>query len=118
MLGREKPGLDEEAVRKKEKLCQEFLKTCTALDPGMCKLSSYAGVALYEYHLAVMARTRQGPTDQQVDKIALKKDLDTAKALLQQCIKVLQEEPLEKPEGQLRMLAEQNLQELSQWESP
>ncbi|KAF2367824.1 Zinc finger MYND-type [Trinorchestia longiramus] len=118
MLGRESPGLNEEAVKKKEKLCQEFLKTCTAIDPGMCKLASYVGVALYEYHLAVLARTREGPADRQVDKAALKKDLDTAKALLQQCIKVLQEEPPELPEGQLRLLAEQNLQELNKWESP
>ena len=118
MLGRETSGLNEESVKKKEKLCQEFLKTCTAFDPGMCKLSSYAGIALYEYHLAVLARARQGPTEQQVDKLALKKDLDTAKALLQQCIKVLLEEPKEQPEGQLREVAAQNLEELSHWESP
>lgn len=118
MLGRESSGLDENAVKKKEKLCQEFLKTCTAIDPGMCRLASYVGVALYEYHLAVLARTREGPMENQVDKLALKKDLDTAKALLQQCIKVLQEEPPELPEGQLRLVAQQNLEELLQWESP
>lgn len=118
LLGRDSSGLDDEAVKKKEQLCQEFLKTCTALDPGMCKLSSYAGIALYEYHLAVLARARQGPTAQQVDKIALTKDLDTAKALLQQCIKVLADEPDELPEGQLREIAIQNLQELTQWKNP
>ncbi|XP_018019146.1 SET domain-containing protein SmydA-8 [Hyalella azteca] len=118
MLGREASGLNEDVVKKKEELCREFLKTCTAIDPGMCKLASYVGVALYEYHLAVLARTRLGPTDTLVDKVALKTDLDTAKALLQQCIKVLQEELPESPEGQLRLLAEQNLMELNLWESP
>ena len=115
MLGRDDTGLDDETVKKKEKLCQEFLKTCTALDPGMSKLGSYAGIALYEYHLAVLGRARIGPSEQQVDKAALKKDFDTAKALLQQCIKVLQDEPDDKPETQLRTLAQENLIELNQW---
>ena len=118
LLGRDTTTLDQELMKRKEKFCQEFLKTCTALDPGMCKLATFAGVALYEYHLAVLARARTGPIDQQVDKAALKKDLDTAKALLQQCIKVLQDESDEKPETQLRYIAQENLVELNQWSTP
>jgi len=116
MIGREGMEATPEIMKRKEKLCQEFLKTCTALDPGMSKLSCYAGIALYEYHVAVLSRTRKGSTDASVDKGALKKDLDTAKALLQQCIKVLGDESKDKPEGQLRDIAAQNLKELQQWE--
>jgi len=117
MLGRDSPELTEDVVKRKEKLCQEFLKTCTALDPGMSRLATYAGVALYEYHLAVLSRSRRGADGQSVDAAAQQRDLDTAKALLQQCAKVLGEVPDSCPEAQLREMAAQNLQEMCRWEA-
>ncbi|XP_071538254.1 uncharacterized protein [Panulirus ornatus] len=117
MYGRDPNSADEASMKKKEKMCQDFLKVCTALDPGMSRLAPYAGVALYEYHLAVLARARQDPNAKQVDSVALKKDVETAKALLQQCIRVLQDEPADQPEGQLCHVAQQNLAELRQWEA-
>ncbi|XP_045617553.2 enolase-phosphatase E1 isoform X2 [Procambarus clarkii] len=117
MYGRDPSSVGQESMKKKEKMCQDFLKVCTALDPGMARLAPYAGVALYEYHLAVLARARQEPDAKHVDSVALKKDVETAKALLQQCIRVLQDEPKDQPEGQLCHVAQQNLAELRQWEA-
>ena len=117
VYGRDGRGLDEVTVKKKEKLCQEFLKTCNALDPGMARLAPYVGVALYEYHLAVLARARSDPNSGNFNQGAIIKDLETAKALLQQCIKVLADEPEHQPEGQLRSIATQNLAELNAWQS-
>ncbi|XP_066945423.1 uncharacterized protein [Macrobrachium rosenbergii] len=117
MYGRDPAYANEDYMKKKERMCQDFLKVCTALDPGMSRLAPYAGVALYEYHLAVLSRTRHDQDARQTDPAALKKDVETAKALLQQCIKVLQEEPKDQPEGQLCQVAQQNLIELRQWEA-
>lgn len=117
MYGRDPSSVGQDSMKKKEKLCQEFLKVCTALDPGMSRLAPYTGVALYEYHLAVMSRARQDPEAKQVDGAALRKDVETAKALLQQCIRVLQDEPEDQPEGVLCHIAQQNLAELRQWEA-
>jgi len=117
MYGRDPTTQDDESMQKKEKLCQEFLKICTALDPGMARLAPFAGVALYEYHLAVLSRARGVGSAQQVDQAILKKDLETAESLLQQCIKVLADEPEDQPEGQLYKVAQQNLLELKQWEA-
>lgn len=117
LYGRDPTAADQASMKKKEKLCQDFLKVCTALDPGMSRLAPYAGVALYEYHLAVLSRARQDPDAAIVDSAALKKDVETAKALLQQCIRVLQDEPEHQPEGQLCRVATQNLAELRQWEA-
>ncbi|XP_042873477.1 SET domain-containing protein SmydA-8-like [Penaeus japonicus] len=117
LYGRDPSSTGEESMKKKEKLCQDFLKVCTALDPGMARLAPYAGVALYEYHLAVLSRTRQDPSEKHVDQAALRKDVETAKALLQQCIRVLQDEPKDQPEGALCHVAQENLNELRQWEA-
>lgn len=117
MYGRDPSYASEDYMKKKERMCQDFLKVCTALDPGMSRLAPYAGVALYEYHLAVLSRTRQDPDARQTDPAALKKDVETAKALLQQCIRVLQDEPKDQMEGQLCHVAQQNLIELKQWEA-
>ena len=117
IYGRDGSGLNEDTVKKKEKLCQEFLKTCNALDPGMSRLAPYVGVALYEYHLAVLARARSEPDSGIVNQSTIIKDLETAKALLQQCIKVLTEEPDNQPEGHLRRIAQDNLTELRAWEA-
>ena len=117
MYGRDSSAAGSEHMRKKERLCQDFLKVCTALDPGMARLGPYAGVALYEYHLAVLARTRGDPDAPHEESAALRKDIETAKALLQQCIRVLQDEPLDQPEGKLWAMAKANLMELRQWEA-
>lgn len=117
MYGRDPNTVGQDCMKKKEKLCQDFLKVCTAMDPGMSRLAPYAGVALYEYHLAVMSRARQDPEAKQVDGAALRKDVETAKALLQQCIRVLQDEPEDQPEGILCRISQENLAELRQWEA-
>ncbi|XP_063848062.1 SET domain-containing protein SmydA-8-like isoform X2 [Scylla paramamosain] len=117
MYGRDPSAAAPEHMRRKERLCQDFLKVCTALDPGMARLGPYAGVALYEYHLAVLARARGDPDAPQKESAALRKDIETAKALLQQCIRVLQDEPLDQPEGKLCAMAKANLAELRQWEA-
>ncbi|KAG0718448.1 SET domain-containing protein SmydA-8, isoform A [Chionoecetes opilio] len=119
MYGRGEGGAEgqKEHMRRKERLCGDFLKVCTALDPGMARLGPYAGVALYEYHLAVLARARGHPEAAQQESVALRRDIESAKALLQQCIKVLKDEPEKQPEGQLCAMARTNLAELCQWQA-
>lgn len=106
---------DEVVMKKKENLCKEFLNICTTLDPGMSRLSSYASVALYECHVAVMARNWQA-SDELPDSRSVRKDIDLAKALLRQCISIVTGEPDDSPEGKLRSLALGNLQEIEEME--
>ncbi|KAL7635177.1 UNVERIFIED_CONTAM: hypothetical protein RMT77_014163 [Armadillidium vulgare] len=105
--------VNEEIMMKKEKLCQEFLKTCNALDPGMARLATYTSVALYEYHLAIMSRGRQ-PDGTPPDPQSIKKDVNLAIALLRQCVSMLEEEPEDSAEGKLRAVASRNLKEIEE----
>lgn len=105
--------VNEDVMMKKEKLCQEFLKTCNALDPGMARLATYTSVALYEYHLAIMSRGRQ-PDGTPPNPQSIKKDINLAIALLRQCVNMLEDDPEDTPEGKLRAVASRNLKEIEE----
>ncbi|XP_076045902.1 uncharacterized protein LOC143028136 [Oratosquilla oratoria] len=108
--------MDAEVNKKKEQLCQAFLKMCMTLDPGMSRLAPYVGVTLYEYHLAMIAKARRALEQDPVNnKSQAKKELENARALLQQCMTVLKDEPEDQPEGALFKVAKGNLEELSAW---
>ncbi|MCL4145060.1 UNVERIFIED_CONTAM: hypothetical protein GTU68_036376, partial [Idotea baltica] len=109
-------NVEEETMLKKEKLCKELIKVCTTLDPGMTRLSIYASVILYEYHLAIMARKRQ-PDGSAPSPQSIKKDISFAKALLQQCIALVIDAPDETMDGKLKEVAKMNLGELTELES-
>ena len=112
LYGRGPAGYKEDVLKKKEKMCQEYLEVCSQLDPGFARLGPYAGVALYEYHEAVMIKVQKMSSKEYPEEKNIEQRVVFAKALLQRCIKSLQDEPEDQPEGKLRAVAQRKLTEI------
>lgn len=113
MYGRQ-DNLNDENVKKKENLCQELLKICFILDPGLSRIASYVSTILYEYHLAVMTRNL-GSSEIEQSPQSVAKDVQLAKSLLKRCVNVLADEPPYSQEGQLKVITLKSLRELEEF---
>ena len=112
LYGRTSQVFSSDILKKKEKMCQDFLDICSLIDPSLSRVGPYAGVAFFEYEDAVMMRVQKLASKEYSDQKVVDQGIAIAKSLLQKCIKALQDEPEDQPEGQLRTIAQKKLTEI------
>lgn len=103
----------EEALTKKEAMCREFINVCNKFDPGESRLGPFTAVAYYEYHDLIMTRTHKLFKKEYRDQKLVDQGIHAAKVMLTKCIKALQDEHPHSPEGQLRLVAQKKLTDIS-----
>jgi len=100
---------------KKEKLCQEFLKVCSTLDPSMAHSVSQVGLGFYELHKSVLEFARRSFRKGELEMEQLKKKILLAKALLKRSMDILEDEAQDTQEGLLYARCEEEFIEIGKW---
>jgi len=102
-------------LAKKEKLCQEFLKVCSTLDPSMAHSISQFGLGFYELHKSVLEFAKRNFSKGELEIEQLKKKILLAKALLKRSMDILQSEAEDTQEGLLYARCEEEFISIGQW---
>uniref|UniRef100_A0A6A7FNI6 Protein msta-like n=1 Tax=Hirondellea gigas TaxID=1518452 RepID=A0A6A7FNI6_9CRUS len=102
-------------ISKKERICQEFLKVCSLLDPSMAHSVAQFGLAFYELHKTVLQNAKRNFSSAKLETQQLKKKLQLAKALLRRSMDILKHEAEDTPEGQLHCLCQEEFISIGKW---
>lgn len=102
-------------IAKKEKLCQEFLKVCSLLDPSMAHSVPQFGLAFYELHKSVLEYSKRNFGRAKFGTQQLKKKMQLAKALLRRSMDILKHEAEDTPEGQLYSRCQDEFIAIGKW---
>ncbi|KAF2369131.1 Zinc finger MYND-type [Trinorchestia longiramus] len=102
-------------IAKKEKLCQEFLKVCSLLDPSMAHSVPQFGLAFYELHKTVLQYAKYNFSLAKLGTTQLKKKMQLAKALLRRSMDILKHEAEDTPEGQLYSRCQEEFIAIGKW---
>ncbi|XP_058062039.1 SET domain-containing protein SmydA-8-like [Anopheles bellator] len=101
-----------QALKRKLELCEEMLQILRALDPGISRLT---GIALYEYHAALVELSRRNHDTGEIKTPELQKHLQMAESVLKEAISMLIFEHPTTPEGHLTKKAMCELKELREY---
>lgn len=102
-------------IEKKEKLCQEFLKVCSLLDPSMAHSVPQFGLAFYELHKSVLEYAKRNFEKERLGTDKLKKKMQLAKALLRRSMDILEDEADDTPEGILYSRCQEEFIAIGKW---
>lgn len=102
-------------IAKKEKICQEFLKVCSILDPSMAHSVPQFGLAFYELHKTVLQYAKRNFGLAKMGTVQLKKKMQLAKALLRRSMDILKDEEENTPEGQLYCRCQEEFVAIGKW---
>ncbi|XP_050094257.1 SET domain-containing protein SmydA-8-like [Anopheles aquasalis] len=108
----EPQNMPRNALRRKLELCEEMLQILRVLDPGISRLT---GIALYEYHAALVELSRRNHGTGEIKTPELQGNLHTAESVLKEAIGMLVFEHPTTPEGQLTKKAMCELKELREY---
>ncbi|XP_053679551.1 SET domain-containing protein SmydA-8-like [Anopheles nili] len=101
-----------QVLKRKLELCQEILQVLRALDSGISRLT---GIALYEYHIALVDLSRRNHDIGEIKTSELVENLHTAEGILKEAISMLIFEHPTTPEGNLTKKAMCELKELREY---
>uniref|UniRef100_A0A182ND80 SET domain-containing protein n=1 Tax=Anopheles dirus TaxID=7168 RepID=A0A182ND80_9DIPT len=101
-----------QALKRKLELCEEMLQILRTLDPGISRLT---GIALYEYHAALVDLSRRNHDTGEIKTLELLERLHAAEGALKEAIGMLVFEHRTTPEGQLTKKAMCELKELREY---
>ncbi|XP_041782750.1 SET domain-containing protein SmydA-8-like [Anopheles merus] len=101
-----------QALKRKLELCEEMLQILRVLDPGVSRLT---GIALYEYHAALVDLSRRNHDIGEIKTPELLERLKLSEAALKEAIGMLVFEHRTTPEGQLTKKAMCELKELREY---
>ncbi|XP_018021838.1 uncharacterized protein LOC108678019 [Hyalella azteca] len=102
-------------IAKKEKLCQEFLKVCSLLDPSMAHSVPQFGLAFYELHKTVLQYAKRNFGLAKLGTQQLKKKMQLARALLRRSMDTLKHEAEDTPEGELYCRCQEEFIAVGKW---
>uniref|UniRef100_A0A182PVE2 SET domain-containing protein n=1 Tax=Anopheles epiroticus TaxID=199890 RepID=A0A182PVE2_9DIPT len=101
-----------QVLKRKLELCEEMLQILRILDPGISRLT---GIALYEYHSALVDLSNRNHETGEIKTPELLERLKISEAALKEAIGMLMYEHLTTPEGQLTKKAMRELKELREY---
>uniref|UniRef100_A0A182W898 SET domain-containing protein n=1 Tax=Anopheles minimus TaxID=112268 RepID=A0A182W898_9DIPT len=101
-----------QALKRKLELCEEMLQVLRVLDPGISRLT---GIALYEYHAALVDLSRRNHDTGEIKTPELLERLQIAESALKEAIGMLVFEHPTTPEGHLTKKAMCELKELREY---
>uniref|UniRef100_A0A182R8Y9 SET domain-containing protein n=1 Tax=Anopheles funestus TaxID=62324 RepID=A0A182R8Y9_ANOFN len=101
-----------QALKRKLELCEEMLQILRVLDPGISRLT---GIALYEYHAALVDLSRRNHDTGEIKTPELLERLQLAESALKDAIGMLVFEHPTTPEGHLTKKAMCELKELREY---
>nr|CAI5824241.1 unnamed protein product [Callosobruchus analis] len=106
--------LDDNALERKIYLCKEVLRTFDVIEPGYTRIR---GVTQYEIHAPMMIQlTRKLTKKSAISKSEMKTKLKEIVKYLSEAKLILEQEPIESPEGQMGTAAAQALIQIKDWE--
>ncbi|XP_055626230.1 SET domain-containing protein SmydA-8-like isoform X2 [Toxorhynchites rutilus septentrionalis] len=105
----EPSNVPKQVLKRKLELCEEILAILRVLEPGLSRL---AGIAMYEYHVALVELSRRNFDTTEIKSNELLENFITAEAELKQAISMLLFEHPTTPEGQLTKRAMRELKDL------
>ncbi|XP_058831016.1 SET domain-containing protein SmydA-8-like [Topomyia yanbarensis] len=102
-------NVPKQVLKRKFELCDEILRIVRILEPGVSRL---AGIAMYEYHVALVQLSRRNFDTTEIKSHELLDNLIKAEIELKQAISMLLFEDASTPEGQLAKRAMRELKAL------
>ncbi|XP_055597926.1 SET domain-containing protein SmydA-8-like [Uranotaenia lowii] len=108
-LGTDPENVSKSVLKRKFELCEEMVAILRVLEPGISRL---AGIAMYEFHVALVELSRRNYDTTEIRSFELLENLMRAEIELKQAINMLLFEHPTTPEGQLSKRAMRELKEL------
>lgn len=98
-------------LERKVELCYQLLEVLDVIEPGNSRIR---GVTLYELHGPLMVLARHRYQNDVITKEKFKQELRKVIDLLGEAVRILKQEPVSLPEGQLAVVAAQGYEQLNE----